>query len=292
MSPPSIARRPREVDGGVIAPGEDRWEIGSAHCRHDPVGNPGEQRPKVRGITDGWCLRGMVRLVRELEQRVGMAGADAPDTLDVQRGIHRIGRGVRQRDDLDKKAMGRRPCQERVEVVESRGGRQLEEMLRHRKDAHDGEALRRCPRQVRVHVAPASGRLHLEQPERGHASPVEHRPISPDEPAIYDTKRAGRNRCRGLGLGIGRWWCSATRSITARSKDQNRRRKGDGDAQTPCSTGASLWLLRFSRDARKRNFTYGATCFTAETFIWHGLRQVGHFSSLIASRWAWLIARK
>ena len=50
--------------------------------------------------------------------------------------------------------------------------------------------------------------------------------------------------------------------------------------------------FRFSADARTRNLTYGATCFTAATFIWHGLRQVGHFFSFTQSRCSWLLARK
>ena len=53
-----------------------------------------------------------------------------------------------------------------------------------------------------------------------------------------------------------------------------------------------LWNRRFSRAALTRNLAYGATCLMAATFIWHGLRHVGHFSSRMKSRCAWLSALK
>ena len=55
------------------------------------------------------------------------------------------------------------------------------------------------------------------------------------------------------------------------------------------SAAAIGWraALRFSALARTRNFAYGTTCLMAATFIWHGLRQVGHFSSRIQSRCSW-----
>ncbi len=52
------------------------------------------------------------------------------------------------------------------------------------------------------------------------------------------------------------------------------------------ATGVSGDGRRFSIEARTRNLAYGTTCLMAATFIWHGLRQLGHFSSRIIRRCA------
>ena len=51
-------------------------------------------------------------------------------------------------------------------------------------------------------------------------------------------------------------------------------------------------MRRFSIDARTRKRAYGITCLMAATFIWHGLRQVGHFSSRMCRRCACAASRK
>ena len=85
----------------------------------------------------------------------------------------------------------------------------------------------------------------------------------------------GRRSAVGSCTDLGRWAVGSSRAQSAERRACAPLARGYRAAAWP------LWYRRFSTAARTRNFAYGATCLIAATFIWHGLRQVGHFSSRI-----------